>query len=70
MQAVKDGLYDQLKEFNPEELQEMLKQPNVDHVQVFPGTEENIIKAKKRTGKKFKYKCGHGFKKAPRIKNK
>lgn len=70
MQEVRNGHYGEVKEFSEAALNALMKDHSVEHVEVFPGTEENLIKAKERVGKKFNYKCGGGFKKAPRIKNK
>ncbi len=58
-----DGTLGELQELNAKTLQEWVKSKDVDHVDVFPGTKENIEHRKSLVGKKYK-KSG-GFKKAP-----
>jgi hypothetical protein len=67
MQSVDlNGLMGPIKEFNEGEIQKMLKDPNIDHVDVFEGTKENLEKRQKLVGKK--YKVAKRYQKAPRIK--
>lgn len=71
MQSVdQNGILGELQKFDPKEMAEMLKNPNIDHVDVFEGTKENIEHRKSLVGKKFKYKVSRGFKKARSIKTK
>lgn len=67
MQSVdKKGILGEPIPFNADQLSKMLSDPNIDHVDVFEGTEENIKNRKKLAGKK--YKVAKRFQKAPRIK--
>lgn len=67
MQAVnKSGVYAKIEEFNSEKLEAYLQNPNIDHVEVFNSTKENIRKRNKLVGKK--YKISKGYKKAPRVR--
>ena len=61
MQAkMNDGTYGLPVEFNQKGLDALLKDKNVDHVEVFEGTPEEIKKRKK-------YKISRGFRKTPRV---
>lgn len=62
------GLLGQVKEFDAGEMAKMLKNPKIDHVDVFEGTPENLEKRKKLVGKK--YNCKPAYQKAPKIKKK
>lgn len=53
MQSVDlNGILGEPTPLEPKKLAEMLKDPNIDHVDVFEGTEENIQHRKKLAGKK------------------
>lgn len=69
MQAIKNGVFAPMQELNSDELVKLLKDEQVEHVEVFNSSEENVKIAKERTGKKFNYRCGGGFKKVPSIKS-
>lgn len=61
MQArMKDGTYGLPQEYTQSGLEELMKNPKVEHVEVFNGTPEEIEKRKK----KFHHKLSRGFKKA------
>lgn len=65
-----DGLRQEIKAFNEGEMQEWLKSPNTQSVEVFEGTEENIEVRKKAIGKPFGHKLSRGFKKARKTNRK
>ena len=65
-----DGLRQEIAEFNEGTMQEWLKNPDTQSVEVFEGTEENIEARKKSTGKPFGHKLSRGFKKARKTKRK
>lgn len=68
MQSVdKNGLLGEPMPFDQEKLTKMLMDPEIDHVDVFPGTPENMENRKKLVGKK--YSPSKGFKKVPSIKS-
>lgn len=65
MQTVdQSGLLGEVQALTNENLGKALKDPNINHVDVFEGTEENIKHRKSLIGKKYKFKR---FRKAPRI---
>lgn len=66
MQTVRNGIFAEIEDFNHDEMVMKFKDREVDHVEVFPGTPENIAERKSKIGKK--YKLSKGFKKAPKIK--
>jgi hypothetical protein len=66
MQEVKNGHYGPMEPFSMEGLSKKLNDQEVDHVEVFNGTKENIEKANSRVGKV--YKLSQGFRKAPTQK--
>ncbi|MCK5017967.1 MAG: hypothetical protein KAS32_13000 [Candidatus Peribacteraceae bacterium] len=69
MQSVDNsGVLGALKEFDAKELAKMLQNPEIDHVDVFEGTPENLKKRKKMVGKKYKLKPA--YQKVPKIKRK
>lgn len=68
MQTVRNGVFAEIEDFNPERAEMKLQELDVDHVEVFPGTQENIERRNKLIGKK--YSPSTGFKKAPKIKKK
>lgn len=57
-----DGSFGPLEPFDGNALKERLSQPNVQHVEVFEATEENIKARQKLVGVKKRYQ------KAPKIK--
>ena len=69
MQSVdKNGILGKVQEFNEGELAKFLEDKDIDHVDVFKGTPENILHRKKLQGKK--YRPSKGYQKAPSIKKK
>lgn len=67
MQSVdKNGLYGAIEEFHQGKLQKMLKDPEIERVEVFEGTPENLEKRKKMVGKK--YRIRPAYQKAPKIR--
>ncbi|RDY57696.1 hypothetical protein [Flagellimonas nanhaiensis] len=69
MQSVDhNGILGPIREFEAGELEKMLKDPNIDHVDVFEGTPENLEKRKKMIGKKYSIKPA--YRKAPKMKKK
>ena len=69
MQSVDhSGVFGEVEPFYGDKLSEMLKNPDIDRVEVFEGTPENIKKRKKMVGKK--YKVTPAYQKAPKIKTK
>lgn len=71
MQSVmRDGTLGEVCEFTEGTLRAQLVNPEVDHVDVFPGTKENIKRRRGLVGKhvsRLKYRPSGGFKKAPAI---
>ena len=59
-----DGFRQQISEFSEGKMNEWLKNPDTQSVEVFEGTEENIEARKKAIGKPFGHKLYRGFKKA------
>lgn len=69
MQTVdQKGILGKVEEFDAKKLADHLKNPNIEHVDVFKGTKENINARKNLEGRKFNHKLSRGFKKAPSIK--
>lgn len=67
MQSVNnDGVFGKIQELDMAEMLKMSKDPNIDRVEVFNGTPENIKKRKKMIGKKYSLKPA--YQKAPKIK--
>lgn len=67
MQAVNNnGIFGKVQEYDAKELESMIQDENVDRVEVFNGTPENLKKRKKMTGKKYVVKPA--YQKAPKIK--
>ena len=54
--------------FNGSEFEKMLQDSEIDHVDVFPGTPDNLERRKKMVGKKYSLKPA--YQKAPKIKSK
>jgi hypothetical protein len=67
MQSVnKNGSFGPVEEFNEKKLQAYLDDIDVDHVDVFPGTAENIAERSKLEGKtKLRLGVKKRFQKAP-----
>lgn len=65
MQSVdKNGLLGEVSEFQVEAMKKMPQNPNIDHVDVFNGTPQNIEHRKKLEGKKYRpFKVSQGIKK-------
>jgi hypothetical protein len=63
MQEIRNGKFGPVEPFNGDALSKKLNDQEVDHVEVFNGTKENIEKANSRVGKT--YKPSQGFRKAP-----
>lgn len=62
----------EVEPFDVNKIEKMLKDPNIDHVDVFKGQEE-IEHRKKLVGKKYKprkYHVSKGYQKAPKINRK
>lgn len=54
MQTVsKDGILGSVKAFTEENMKKALEDKDVDHVDVFPGTPENIAHRKSMEGQKY-----------------
>lgn len=66
MQTVRNGHFAEIEEFNTAEMKKKLSQHDVDHVEVFPATKENMKSRTEKIGKK--YSPSTGFKKAPTNK--
>jgi len=57
MQSVdRFGTMGNVSPFHQEKLEEMMKDPNIDHVDVFEGTPEEIERRTKMIGKKYSVK--------------
>lgn len=65
MQTVdRSGILGDVQKVTKGALEKALKDPDVDHVDIFEGTEENIKRRKSLIGKKYKFKR---YRKAPTI---
>lgn len=65
-----DGTFGKVMEFTPENLEYTLRQAKVNHIDVFPGTKENIENRQALEGKKIKLGVKKRFQKAkshPRL---
>lgn len=66
MQSVnKNGIFGEIQEYDQNELEKLLHNPEVDRVEFFKGSKENIEKRKSMVGKK--YKISRAYKKAPSV---
>ncbi|MGB5818845.1 MAG: hypothetical protein WBG90_05120 [Saonia sp.] len=69
MQSVNnEGIYGEIEALNTDKMAKMLEKPEIDRVEVFNATPENLENRKKMAGKK--YSIVPAYRKATKIKTK